>query len=248
LRAGEFAIPANASPQKIMNILRYAKTVVRRLTIAEGLSAEEVMVRVKAAEGLQGSIADPIRDGEALPETYHYSYGDSRDAVIGRMRQEMQRTVRQAWALRAPNLPLATPREAVILASMVEKETGRAGERARVAGVFINRLRKGMRLQSDPTVVYGLTVAGKPLDRPLTRADLKHPSPYNTYIHKGLPPRPISNPGAAAIEATLNPVQSGDLFFVADGNGGHAFASTLAEHNRNVAHWRRLKKDIKDGP
>ncbi|NQV55790.1 MAG: endolytic transglycosylase MltG [Rhodospirillales bacterium] len=248
LRAGEFAIPKKSSAKDVLSILRYAKTVVRRLTIAEGLSAQEVLVRVLAAEGLQGTLSRPLGDGEALPETYHYSYGDSRDEIVDRMRQAMQQIISQSWARRRSDLPLATPMEALILASIVEKETGRAEERGRVAGVFINRLKKGMRLQSDPTVVYAMTGGARTLDRSLTRADLKFASPFNTYLYKGLPPGPISNPGAAAIEATLNPMPTDELYFVADGKGGHAFAATLRQHNRNVARWRRLKKESGAAP
>jgi UPF0755 protein len=158
---------------------------------------------------------------------------------MGRARDEL---LSELWPGRAPNLPVATPEQAVVLASIVEKETGVAGERALVASVFVNRLRKGMRLQSDPTVVYGLTGGTGPLGRALTRKDLQAPSPYNTYLNRGLPPGPIANPGRAALEAVLNPAKTGFLYFVADGSGGHAFAKTLAEHNRNVAKWRKIQK------
>ncbi len=158
---------------------------------------------------------------------------------MGRARDEL---LSELWAGRAPNLPIANPQEAVVLASIVEKETGVAGERPLVASVFVNRLQKGMRLQSDPTVVYGLTGGKGPLGRALTRKDLQAPSPYNTYLIDGLPPGPIANPGRASLEAVLNPAKTAFLYFVADGSGGHAFAKTLAEHNRNVARWRKLQK------
>jgi len=158
------------------------------------------------------------------------------------MGRALDRTLSELWPGRAPGLPIATPEEAVVLASIVEKETGVAGERPLVASVFVNRLKKGMRLQSDPTVVYGLTGGRGPLGRALIRKDLQTPSPYNTYLIDGLPPGPIANPGRAAIEAVLNPATTAYLYFVADGSGGHAFAKTLAEHNRNVAKWRKIKK------
>ena len=241
LRAGEYAFPAAISLQGINRLLKSGKTIVRRLTVAEGLSVYEVMARLAAAEGLTGNADAVPAEGTLLPETYHYAYGDSRAALVGRMAGAMAELIDDAWPRRASGLTLRSPEEAIILASIVEKETGRADERARIAAVFLNRLRKGMRLQSDPTVVYGLTGGASSLGRPLTRDDLKQPSPYNTYRIDGLPPGPISNPGRAAIEAVLHPADSDDLYFVADGTGGHAFARTLKEHNRNAARWRRLR-------
>jgi len=161
------------------------------------------------------------------------------------MQSGMQKALAMLWPRRSPNLPFSTQQEAVILASIVEKETGRAAERARVAGVFVNRLRLNMRLQSDPTVAYGLTRGHQDLGRALTRKDLKTPSPFNTYLNKGLPPGPIANPGRASLEAVLHPADTGELYFVADGSGGHAFARSLTEHNRNVAKWRKLQKSRK---
>ena len=202
---------------------------------------EHTIAVIEAAEALNGTIDEVPSEGSLLPETYHYSYGDSRAAILARMRQSMQSTVSEAWARRSADLPLQSPEEAIVLASIVEKETAKPEERAHIAGVFINRLKRGMRLQSDPTVAYGLTEGRAPLDRALTRSDLKHPTPYNTYVIKGLPPGPICNPGKAAIEAVLQPMQTKDLYFVADGNGGHAFAETYAQHRRNVSRWRRLQ-------
>jgi len=196
-------------------------------------------------EGLVGTVVAPIKEGELLPETYYFSFGDNRNALAKRMLDGMENALITLWAGRSPNLPLANIEEALVLASIVEKETGHAAERARVAGVFINRLRLKMRLQSDPTVSYGLTQGREDLGRALTRNDLKTPSPYNTYIINGLPPGPIANPGRAALEAVLHPADTDELYFVADGSGGHAFARNLVEHNRNVAKWRKFQKSKK---
>lgn len=238
LKAGEYLIPASSSPRQVMDILASGKTVVRRLTIPEGLTAADVMNRLELAEGLTGTAGDPV-EGSLLPETYHFSYGDSRQDLIRRMQASMSETVARLWGTRSSGLPIKSPEEAVILASIVERETGIPQERGLVAGVFVNRLKRGMRLQSDPTVAYGIAPTG--LDRPLTRADLRRPTPYNTYVIKGLPPTPIANPGVDAIRAVMNPVQTDYLYFVADGTGGHAFARTLAEHNRNVRKWRKIR-------
>ena len=242
LQAGEFAFPKEVSQRGILKILQNGKTVVRRLTVAEGLSTPEILDRLMKTEGMSGGITLQPGEGALLPETYHFSFGDSRNDMVRRMSQAMKTTLDELWRRRAQGLPLASPREALIMASIIEKETARADERARVAGVFINRLRKGMRLQSDPTVGFGITHGKRQLGRPLSRADLNSPTPYNTYQIKRLPPGPISNPGRATIEATLNPAETGELYFVADGKGGHAFARTLADHNKNVARWRKLMK------
>ncbi|MBT4673017.1 MAG: endolytic transglycosylase MltG [Rhodospirillaceae bacterium] len=242
LKAGEYSFPKGASARQVLDILRHGKTVVRRLTVAEGLTTFDVLARLGATEGLKGSAPQGLGEGQLLPETYHFSYGDARADIVRRMRAAMTSAVERLWAARVPDLPLNSPAEALILASIIEKETGLAEERARVASVFINRLRAGMRLQSDPTVVYALTHGQGKLGRRLTRTDLRDQSLYNTYVHKGLPPGPIANPGIAAIAAALNPARSGDLYFVADGSGGHVFARTLAAHNRNVRRWRKLQK------
>ena len=242
LKAGEYVFPARTSPMEAAAILTGGKTVVRRLTIAEGLTTTQVREQLLVTDGLVGNINRYYAEGDLLPETYHFSFGDRREAIAARMAASMTAMMSRLWARRAPDFPLETPFQALVLASIVEKETGVGAERARIAGVFLNRLKKGMRLQSDPTVVYGLTEGKAPLGRALTRKDLKQVTAYNTYIIKGLPPGPICNPGRAAIAAVLNPEKTRDLYFVADGSGGHVFAQTLKEHNRNVAKWRKIKK------
>ncbi len=246
LKAGEYEIPPAVSAKAVMHILIRGDTVVRKLTITEGLQTPQALELILAAEGLQGDLGMAggvsLAEGELLPETWHYKWGDSRDAVLKRMRAGQQKLLSGEWAKREKNLPFETMAEALVLASIVEKETGKAAERAHVAGVFVNRLRRGMRLQSDPTVAYGLS-PDEPLDRALSRADLKTDHVWNTYIHKGLPPSPICLPGRASIQAVLHPMETKDLYFVADGTGGHVFAANLAGHNRNVAKWRKIQRD-----
>jgi UPF0755 protein len=224
-----------------VEILRKGDTVVRRVTIPEGLSSHQVVALLLQTPGLRGEVAEAPAEGTLLPETYHFSYGDERAVLLARMAEAMNTTLAKLWPKRDQGLPFASPDEARSLAAMVEKETSLAEERPRVAGVFINRLRRGMRLQSDPTVVYGLTGGARPLGRALSREDLDRPTPYNTYRIGGLPPGPIANPGRAAIWAVLHPMVSNELYFVADGTGGHAFAATFAQHRRNVRRWRRAK-------
>lgn len=242
LKAGEYSFPAAVSMRGAMELLQSGRTVVRRITLPEGLTSHELVALLNAADGLAGEIATVPPEGALLPETYHYSRDDRRDDILARMTEARDRVLDELWAQRAEGLPIATPEEAVVLASIVEKETGVAEERPLVAGVFVNRLRKGMPLQSDPTVIYGITKGAAPLGRQLIRKDLKTPSPYNTYTIKGLPPGPIANPGRAALAAVLNPAETEYLYFVADGSGGHAFARTLQEHNRNVAKWRKIQR------
>ncbi len=247
LKAGEYSFPAAASMRQVMEILKSGETVVRRLTIPEGLTSQEIVALIASAEGLTGDPGPAPEEGSLLPETYHYSWADERGMLIERMETAQQELLRELWANRDPNMPLASPEEALVLASIVEKETAVDGERALVASVFINRLKRGMRLQSDPTVVYGLTQGQAPLGRALTRKDLDIPSAYNTYLIEGLPPGPIANAGRAALQAVFNPATTGYLYFVADGSGGHAFARTLDEHNRNVAKWRKLQRQQTQG-
>lgn len=240
LRAAEFAFPAGASLEQVLAVLRTARPVQRRLTIPEGLTARQVAALLRAAEGMTGEVPVPD-EGAALPETYAYQWGDDRAALLRRAEAAMTQALAAAWAERAEGLPLASPREALVLASIVERETGLPEERPRVAAVFLNRLRRGMPLQSDPTVAYA-AAGGGTLDRPLTRADLERDHPFNTYRIRGLPPAPIAAPGLAALRAVTRPATSEDLYFVADGTGGHAFARTLEEHNRNVARWREVER------
>lgn len=242
LKAGEYLFPARASARDVVELLLSGKTVVRKVTIAEGLTSREIMALVAAAEGLEGELPATPPEGSLLPETYHYSWGDNRAALIERMQEAMRKTLDELWASRAEGLPFDSPQAALTLASIVEKETSVEAERPLVAAVFVNRLNKGMPLQSDPTVIFALTKGKAPLGRALLKADLAIDDPYNTYVNPGLPPGPIANPGRAAIAATLQPAQTNHLYFVADGTGGHAFAATLDEHNRNVAKWRKLKK------
>ncbi len=245
LKAGEYAFAPKSSMKEVAALIASGVTVVHRITVPEGLASTEIVALLMDAEALEGDISEVPADGVLLPETYHFHRGDSRSAILDRMRQSMTDALAEAWDKRAENLPLKSPEEALVLAAIVEKETGVDGERALVAGVFINRLRKGMPLQSDPTVVYGITLGAAPLGRALTRKDLAKPTPYNTYQIKGLPPGPIANPGRAALEAAVNPAETEFYYFVAAGDGGHAFAKTLAEHNRNVAKWRKYQRSLK---
>ncbi len=241
LKAGEFAFPAGISLKGALDLLESGETVVRRLTVPEGLTSAEIVALVSQADGLTGELNEVPAEGSLLPETYHYSWGDGRAALVARMQAGLDKALAELWEQRAADLPVETPEEAVILASIVEKETAVAEERPLVASVFVNRLNRGMPLQSDPTVVYALTEGKGPLGRELTRADWRVESPYNTYRERGLPPGPIANPGRESLAAVLDPAESQFLYFVADGTGGHAFAKSLAEHNRNVAKWRRIK-------
>jgi peptidoglycan lytic transglycosylase G len=248
LKAGEYDFAAHISARAILDQLVAGTVVQHRLTVPEGLTSAQFVELLSGVAGLEGSVPPPP-EGSILPETYAFTLGESRAALVARMQEAMGRLVAELWAKRAPDLPLAGPEEVVILASIVEKETAVASERPRVAAVFVNRLRRGMPLQSDPTVIYGLT-HGKAaslangegiLGRPLSRADLAVDDPYNTYKIPRLPPTPIANPGRAALEAAIDPATTNELYFVADGSGGHVFAQTLAEHNRNVQRWRKLQ-------
>lgn len=243
LKAGEYRFEPGVSLRSVLEILREGRTVARRLTVAEGLTSKEIVALLASTDGLTGGVEKAPPEGSLLPNTYHYSYGDSRAEILERLGRSMAETLDELWPRRAPDLPFETRGEAVVLASIVEKETAVPEERPRIAALFINRLRKGMRLDADPTVAYGLNGGAGPLGRPLTFDDLKADHPYNTYRRYGLPPGPICNPGRESLAAVLNPIETNELYFVADGSGGHAFARTLAEHNRNVARWRKVQRD-----
>jgi len=244
LRSGEYRFVSGTSEEQVMRMMLSGATVERRLTIPEGLTSQQVLRLVSSAQGLIGDVPPELPgEGRLLPETYFYSWGETRVTMVNRMADKMQQALRKLWAQRASDLPINSMDKAVVLASIVEKETVSATERSHIAGVFFNRLRRGMPLQSDPTVIYAVTNGSGPLGRDISMADLQIKSPYNTYYTKGLPPAPICNPGLAAIEAVLHPMATMDFYFVADGTGGHAFARTLAEHNRNVAAWRKLLAD-----
>ncbi len=241
LKAGEYAIPAGATGAETLEILRAGRTVQHILTIPEGRTSFEVVAVLRSDDRLTGEIDEIPPEGTLLPESYAFSRGDRRAALVERMTAEMASAVERMWDDRDDDLPFDTPAEAVTLASIIEKETGVDGERDLVASVFVNRLRRGMPLQSDPTVIYALTEGREPLGRTLFRSDWTVDHPYNTYRISGLPPGPIANPGLDSLRAALNPADSDYLYFVADGSGGHAFARTLDEHNRNVAAWRQIR-------
>jgi len=240
LKAGEYQITPHQSIADIVVMMHEGDSVVHWFTVAEGLTSADITNLLKNDPALTGDIPVPP-EGSLLPETYRYSYGDSRAALIARMQKSMQDALNDLWDKRDPSIPLKTPLEAVTLASIVEKETGKVAERPRIAGVFYNRLHQSMRLQSDPTVIYAIVHAKGSLDHELAHDDLMFPSPYNTYASDGLPPLPICNPGRAALDAAMHPEQNDFLYFVADGTGGHVFSKNLAEHNQNVTKWNAIK-------
>ncbi len=243
LRAGEFEFPRSVSQKAAMNVLVSGKMVLRRFVVPEGLTTWEILERLEKVPGLVGDVTRKPGEGALLPDTYYFVFGETREQMVERMRKAMQKVLDEAWAKRQQNLPLKSKREVLILASIIEKETGKPGERRQVSSVFVNRLRKGMKLQTDPTVIYGITEGKGPLGRRLLLKDLRAKSDYNTYIIQGLPPGPIANPGRKSIMAAVDPDKTEYLYFVADGTGGHAFAKTLREHNRNVRNWRKIRAE-----
>ena len=244
LRAGEYQVDARASMRDIMDLLVSGRSIEYSMTIPEGWTVHQAFKRISAMEELEGDMpAEMPAEGTLAADTIRFTRGMQRQEVINRLTADQQAMVESIWARRTADLPIDDINEFVTLASIVEKETARAGERTRVAAVFINRLRQGMRLQSDPTIIYGIFGGeGKPADRPIYRSDIDNPTPYNTYTIDGLPPGPIAIPGRASLEAVANPSRTNDLYFVADGTGGHAFAETLDEHNRNGARWREIAR------
>jgi UPF0755 protein len=239
LHAAEFAFPAHASIRQVLVILRTAHPVAHHLTIAEGLTARQIAGLLARADAMSGE-AQTIEEGAVLPQTYDYEYGADRAALVTRAKAAMERELAAAWAERSPGLPLSNPRDALILASIVERETAKPEERPHVAAVYLNRLRQGMKLQADPTVAYVASGGSGVLDHRLTRADLGRDDPFNTYRSAGLPPAPICSPGLDSVRAVLHPAVSDDLFFVADGTGGHVFSRSYEAHDIAVAKWRAL--------
>lgn len=244
MKAGEYEIKAAASMRDIVDVLKSGKSILHSLTIPEGLTVVQALQRIREHEALAGEMPDQVpQEGSLAADTQRFTRGTKRTDIVDKLLKDQRALVESLWDKRAPDLPLAGIDEFVTLASIVEKETGIAEERPRVAAVFVNRLNKGMRLQSDPTIIYGLYGGkGKPADKPIMQSDLKKQTPYNTYLIDGLPPTPIANPGRAALEAVANPPKTDEFYFVADGTGGHVFAKTLEEHNKNVANWRQVEK------
>jgi UPF0755 protein len=251
LKAGEYEITAHMSPRAIMEKMENGEVFARRVTVPEGRTSFEIVQILKDREDLSGDIANIPAEGSLSPGTYDYQQGEPRERLIGRMQQSMTDTLNAAWAARAQDLPLKTKEEALVLASIIEKETGKPEERKRIAAVFINRLRQGIPLQTDPTVIYAINKGENkndgqgPLGRRLLSKDMQIDSPYNTYKNAGLPPTPIANPGKESVEAALQPEQNDFIYFVADGTGGHVFAKTLSEHNKNAAEWRKIRAQEK---
>ncbi|TRL33919.1 endolytic transglycosylase MltG [Methylosinus sporium] len=247
LKPGEYAFKQNASLREVMDELVNGRQILHGVTIPEGLTTEQVVSRLRENDILAGDMSELPKEGALLPETYKVARGYPRAKLLVKMQEDQRKLLDQIWARRHPDLPVKTPYELVTLASIVEKETGKADERPRVAAVFINRLRKGMRLQSDPTIVYGLVGGRATLGRGILKSEVEKWTPYNTYAIDGLPPGPIANPGRAALEAVANPSRTQELYFVADGTGGHVFAETLDQHARNVQRWRQIEKDRASG-
>ena len=241
LKSGEYKFTQHASLADVVDTIIEGKVMQHALTLPEGLTSEQIVARLLEDKSLAGQIKEIPPEGSLLPETYKFSRGMTREQMIKRMQEAEQHVVREAWAHRSPDLPLKTPQELVTLASIVEKETGKPDERSRVAAVFINRLKNKMKLQSDPTIIYGLIGGKGSLGRPILKSEIEQPTPYNTYVISGLPPGPIANPGRASLEATANPARTKDLFFVADGSGGHVFSETYDQHQKNVAKLRAIE-------
>ena len=241
IKAGEFAIPAHASASRVLGILSSDEMVRRFVMVPEGMPSIMVYERLKAQEHLSGEISTP-NEGSVLPDSYAYENGESRAAVLRRMQAAMTQTLKELWEKRAPGIAVKTPEQALILASIVEKETGKPSERRMVAGLYSNRVRIGMPLQADPTIIYPIT-KGKPLGRRIRQSEIRAVNDYNTYTMSGLPKHPITNPGRESIAAVLNPAKTDALYMVADGTGGHVFAATLAEHNENVKKWFAIRRE-----
>ena len=246
LKPGEYQFQKNASLRDVISTIVDGKVVQHSITVPEGLTSEQIVARLSDNDIFSGSVREIPREGTLLPETYKFPRGTPREQVIARMQQAQKRVLADIWERRNPDIPIRTPEQLVTLASIVEKETGKADERSRVAAVFVNRLRQKIKLQSDPTIIYGLVGGKGTLGRPIKRSEIQQPSPYNTYVVEGLPPGPIANPGRASLEAAANPARTRDLFFVADGTGGHAFSDSYDQHQKNVAKLRAMEKQIQN--
>jgi UPF0755 protein len=246
LKPGEYAFQKSASLRDVIGTIVEGKVVQHSVTLPEGLTSEQIVARLTDNDLFSGTIREIPREGTMLPETYKFPRGTTREQVIQRMQAAQKRLVAEIWEHRSPDVPVKSPEQLVTLASIVEKETGKADERSRVAAVFANRLQKKMKLQSDPTIIYGLVGGKGTLGRPIKRSEISQPSPYNTYVIDGLPPGPIANPGRASLEAAANPARTRDLFFVADGTGGHAFSESLDAHQKNVAKLRAIEKQTQN--
>ena len=242
LKAGEYKFSKMVQPVSVLKTLATGRTMIRHITIPEGLTSNEIVRLLKEKTGLSGSINSIPSEGTLLPETYYYSFGDSRLEILNRMQRQFTSKIKELWGKRNPNIPVKTSYEAVILASIIEKETAVREERFLIASVFTNRLYRKMRLQSDPTVIYG--VKDKESNEPITRTDLRRKTSHNTYVIQGLPKTPICNPGIASIEAALHPATTDYFYFVAKGGGRHSFSKTLKEHNKNVKKWREIQKNV----
>ena len=246
LKPGEYSFQKNASLRDVIGTIVEGKVVQHAVTVPEGLTSEQIVTRLSDNDIFAGSVREIPREGTLLPETYKFPRGTTRDQVIQRMQQAQKRTLAEIWERRSPDIPIKTPEQLITLASIIEKETGKADERSRVAAVFVNRLRQRIKLQSDPTIIYGLVGGKGTLGRPIKRSEIQQPSPYNTYVVDGLPPGPIANPGRASLEAAANPARTRDLFFVADGTGGHSFSDTYDQHQKNVAKLRAMERQIQN--
>ena len=248
LKYGEYQFAARASLRAVVEIIMSGKVVQHAFTVPEGLTCEQIVARLSENDVLTGNISNIPREGTLLPETYKFTRGTTREKMIERMQEAQQRLLKEIYDRRNPELPIKTPEQFVVLASIVEKETGKPEERTRVAAVFVNRLKQKMKLQSDPTIIYGLVGGKGTLGRPISRSEIEQPTPYNTYVIEGLPPGPIANPGRAALEAAANPARTKEIFFVADGTGGHAFADNYEQHQRNVARLRQIEQQANPAP
>jgi UPF0755 protein len=246
LKAGEYQFNKQASLRQVVETLIEARVVQHPITIAEGLTSEQIVARLLENSVLSGNIKEIPREGTLLPDTYHFPRGFSRERILQLMQHAHQRVVKEVWEHRNPDLPLKTPDQLVILASIVEKETAKPEERTRVASVFVNRLKQKMKLQSDPTIIYGLVGGKGALGRPIMRSEIERSTPYNTYVIEGLPPSPIANPGRASLEAVAKPARTKELYFVADGTGGHAFSENYEQHQKNVARLRAIEQQQKE--